>query len=123
MKIRNPFRDKTREKLLEKQPLPQGMTEFEEWSDRIIAGSLLKADPDSMKFALASMIMHLGPTEAFKDDLYFIHSLRKSAANQIAQARLTQIKLAAQSRLAAEQANEVKSSQEGSSAIKVLPNA
>jgi hypothetical protein len=80
--------------LLDRRPLPMGATEFEEWSDRIIQGSLLIADATSLKFALANMIMHLGPTESHKEDAFFIHQLRKSAANQVAHAKIEEYKAA-----------------------------
>lgn len=78
----------------EPRPLPMGRTEFGEWSYRIISGALLpmgeNEDPlvflESQKFALANMLMHLGPTESHKPDAYFIHSLRKFAVNQVADA-------------------------------------
>jgi hypothetical protein len=77
----------------EPRPLPMGLTEFHEWSDRIIGGALLPCEPDkleifieSQKFALANMLMHLGPTESHKPDAFFIHSLRKFAVNQVADA-------------------------------------
>jgi hypothetical protein len=89
------------DQLLERRPLPMGMTEFEEWSDRIISGALCQAEHDSQKFALAEMIMHLGPTEDFKEDAYFIHYLRKSACNQIAHAKLMEIKNASIAKAAA----------------------
>ncbi len=77
--------------MLEPRPLPLGRTEFEEWSDRIIAGACLKSAEEtqeafvkSQKYALANMIMHLGPTESHKPDAHFIHMLRKVASNQVA---------------------------------------
>jgi hypothetical protein len=79
----------------EKRELPTGMTAFEEWSDRIISGTLLPADPQSQKFALATMLMHLSPTTDHECDAYFIKALRKSAVNQIAHAKMTEIKDAA----------------------------
>jgi hypothetical protein len=48
--------------MLEPRPLPMGRQEFEDWSDRIISGTLCKATIESQKFALAEMLMHLGPT-------------------------------------------------------------
>src|SRR6185312_2319412 len=73
------------QQLLEPRPLPLGRQEFQDWSDRLISGAMLpidsEADPeifkDSQRFALADMIMHLGPTESHKPDSFFIHSLRK----------------------------------------------
>lgn len=64
--------------------LPVGMSEFEAWSNRIILQSGQFADPDSMKFALASQIMHLAPQRSLVPDQYFIRSMRKAAANQVA---------------------------------------
>lgn len=90
----------------EKRPLPVGMTEFEEWSDRIISGTLLPAEPESQKFALATMLMHLSPTIDHECDGYFIKSLRKSAVNQIAHAKMTEIRDIAKARLAKEEAEK-----------------
>lgn len=73
--------------LNERRPLPVGMTEFNEWADRIISGALIDVERDSQLYALATMIMQLGPHESHKEDAYFIHGLRKSAANQIADAK------------------------------------
>lgn len=73
----------------EKRPLPLGMTEFEEWSDRIISGTLLPDNAqlrESQKYALANMLLHLSPTQDHETDGYFIKSLRKYAVNQIADA-------------------------------------
>jgi len=78
--------------LLERKPLPIGRTQFEEWSDRIIRGAMVEAESDSLKFALASMIMTMAPTEAFREDAYFILQLRKSAANQTAHAMMVELK-------------------------------
>lgn len=86
----------------EPRPLPLGRKEFGEWAHRIIGGACLPVvegeDPiafiESQKFALATMIMHLGPTESHKPDAYFIHSLRKSASNQVAHTLLQEMKLA-----------------------------
>ena len=92
-----------RDQLLESRPLPLGKTEFEEWSNRIISGTLLEADPESQKFALANMLMHLGPTEDHKPDAFFIHSLRKAAVNQVADTVRREIHECAKARLAAEE--------------------
>lgn len=64
--------------------LPVGVQAFHKWSDRIISIGGKFADTDSLKFALASMILHLGAQSDKKSDLYFIRSLRKTAANQVA---------------------------------------
>lgn len=73
-------------KLLSHVPrrLPVGLPEFYTWSDRIIALSGKFADPDSMRFALASQIMHLGAQKSKVPDAYFVASMEKAAANQVA---------------------------------------
>lgn len=92
----------------EKRPLPTGMQEFEDWSDRIISGTLLQATPEVQKFALASMLMHLGPTVDHECDGYFIKSLRKVAVNEIAHAKMNAIKTAHVERQKDQEANEDK---------------
>jgi hypothetical protein len=99
-KQKAPTIDQIGKQLLEKRPLPQGANEFEEWSDRIISGALITADTMSLKYALANMIMHLGPTESHKEDAFFIHNLRKSAANQVAHAKIEEYKAAYNERVA-----------------------
>lgn len=64
--------------------LPVGMSEFQNWSSRIISLSGQFADDDSMRFALASQVMHLGAQKSSVPDQYFIRSMRKAAANQVA---------------------------------------
>ena len=74
-----------RGELMERRQLPMGVTEFHQWADRIIEGAFIPgATERSLKFALANMITHLGHTDSFKEDAYFIHVLRKTAANQVA---------------------------------------
>jgi hypothetical protein len=81
-----------------------GVTEFHEWSDRIMSGTLIPgATPESIKFALADMLLHLGPTESHKEDAFFIHSLRKFAVNQVADEMRKKIRDDAKARLAKEQ--------------------
>ena len=92
----------------EPRPLPMGMAEFETWAARIISGALVSADVESQKFVLANLILHLGPTEDFKEDAFFIHSLRKIAANQIADAKREEIRNKTKARLAAEEASAKK---------------
>lgn len=101
MKITNLFKSKKQkliEEMLEKQPLPLGVTEFHSWSDRIISKSMISADIESQKFALAMMITHLPATEDHKEDAHFIKTLRKVASNQVAQAMASEIKSLQQER-------------------------
>lgn len=90
----------------EPRPLPMGVAEFHAWSDRIISGALVpnKGGEDSLKFALAEMIMHLKPTESHCADAHFIHTLRKGAANQVAWAMMEEIRNRRKAALAAEEA-------------------
>ena len=86
----------------EVRPLPIGRDQFMEWSDRIISGALVDADHDSQRFALASMILQLGPNDAFKADKHFVSQMRKVAANQTAHTMAQEFKAAAQARFEAE---------------------
>lgn len=123
-----------RDQMLEPRPLPMGRKEFEEWSDRIISGALVPGpngkvyqmaglsawDPDSeyskhidsQKFTLASMIMHLGPTESHKPDAFFIHSLRKAAVNEVAHAIGLELQSKSKARAAREKEAEEKKGKE-----------
>lgn len=70
--------------LHEVRPLPMGVSEFEDWAERIISGAMVEADKDSQKFALCNMLMQMGHTEHMKADIHFISQLRKVAVNQVA---------------------------------------
>lgn len=74
-------------------PLPVGRAEFNTWADRLIEKAGRFADERSMKYALASQIIHLPHDIAFKNDAYFVNSLRKAAANQVASAIFQEIKM------------------------------
>lgn len=92
-----------KDQLNEKRELPLGVAAFHEWSDRIISGACIPgATPESIKFALADQLMHLGPTVDFETDLYFIKCLRKFAINQVADAMRKDIRDRAKERLANE---------------------
>lgn len=95
--------------LQERRPLPLGVKDFHEWSDRIISGACLNGvTPRSQKFALAEMILHLGPTESHKEDAFFIHSLRKSAVNQVADEMRRRIRDDAKAELAKQEETQKK---------------
>jgi SNF2 family DNA or RNA helicase len=72
-------------------PLPVGVKEFESWSSSIIQAYGLP-DNDSVRFALATQIMHLGPTEANKPRRYFGLCLLKGAATQVAYGVMGELK-------------------------------
>lgn len=104
----NPFKKiaikKAIEDLNERKPLPMGRMEFEKWSDRIIKiAQIPGATEESQKFTLANLLLHLGPTESHKEDNFFVHSLRKFAVNQVADAIRVEIRDAVKARLAEEE--------------------
>lgn len=71
--------------------LPNGMSEFDTWANDII--DLYNfPNNDSIRFALASMIMHSGPTDAYKSKFYFSLMIKSSMAKQIAGAQFQEIK-------------------------------
>jgi hypothetical protein len=86
--------------------LPVGMTEFNEFADSIIELSGKYADTDSMRFAIASMIIHLGPQKSAVAKNHFVRSLRKSAANQVASQVFQDIKTKQQEAVEAALAEE-----------------
>jgi hypothetical protein len=81
---------------------PIGMREFEIWSESIIDTYQLPVDVRSTKFALATMLLRLGPTEAYKSKRFFFLSLRKAAAAQIGAAVMENIKNQQKAQQAAE---------------------
>ena len=92
--------------LKEETPLPVGMTEFQAWSDSIIALSGEYADIDSMKYALATMVMHADAKHGALPREYFVSRLRKVAANQVASQVFQDIKQKQADAAAAKQATE-----------------
>ncbi len=64
--------------------LPVGATEFDKWSDSIIELSGPYADRDSMKYAIATALIHASANVGALPKNYFVVRLRKSAANQVA---------------------------------------
>jgi len=99
--------DVIKSQMNEPRPLPMGRKDFDEWSERIISGSLVPgATMESQKFALASMLTHLGPTESHKPDAYYIHALRVGAIKQVAIDVLTEMKNAQKAKLEAEKPKE-----------------
>jgi hypothetical protein len=63
--------------------LPQGMAEFETWAKSII-DIYEMPDNDSIRFALATAIMHLPATASHRPRAYFGAILIKGAASQVA---------------------------------------
>lgn len=85
--------------------LPTGADAFDAWANSIISSYPMPTpNSDSIKFVLATAIMHLGPTAAYKSKFYFVLLLNASAAKQVAGAKFQEIKLADQKRIADEAA-------------------
>ena len=67
--------------------LPVGMKEFDAWAQSIrdLVGPGFEQVPfDDFKFVLANTIMHLGPQRSRVAKNYFVQTLRKGGANQVA---------------------------------------
>jgi hypothetical protein len=73
--------------------LPVGMSEFDAWADSIIdTYTLATKNKDSIKFTLATSVMHLKEKDAFIPKHHFYLILEAAAAKQIAGATFMQIK-------------------------------
>lgn len=91
--------------------LPVGMTEFDQWSDSFSdIFDMPTSNKESIKFTLASIIMHLGAQDAYKSKFYFYLTMKAGAAKQVAGSYFYEIKQ--QQKLAAEEA--AKKAQEAS---------
>ena len=64
-------------------PIPTLPGPMVAWVDDIIELAGFPVN-NSMRQAVLTMIMHLGPTVSFKSRAYFVLSLRKAASNQTA---------------------------------------
>lgn len=64
--------------------VPQGLAEFEAWMASIIEIYTPPGNDRSIRFVLSSLLMRLGPSEAYKSKLYFANSLKRAAASQVA---------------------------------------
>jgi hypothetical protein len=71
--------------------VPQGMQEFEDWSSSIIKIYGFP-DNDSVRFALATMIMHSGPSAAYVSKRHYAIMIKAGAAKQVASQAFTEIK-------------------------------
>ena len=73
--------------------LPVGMTEFNSWVSDVIKLTGPMAAEDSMKYAVCSNIIHLPHTKAYVPKQFFVRTLRKAAANQVASQIFQDIKI------------------------------
>jgi len=73
--------------------LPQGATAFEAWITEFEEiYDLPTKDQDSIRFAVAAMIINLGTTTAYKSKFYFYLSICSGVAKQVAGAVFHEIK-------------------------------
>lgn len=89
------------------ESLPVGLTEFEAFTDDVIELAGPYADRDSMQWVISSAIQHSSKAKLSKQ--YFVQTLRKSAANQVAGQVFMNIKIkqqAAEAKKAAELAQQ-----------------
>lgn len=89
--------------------LPKGVTEFHVWADDIIdlAGA---PNNDSVKFMLASSIPHTGPQDARKPKMFYILTLQKAMANQVAYGVIQELKAQQEAKIKAEAENTAEKS-------------
>ena len=74
--------------------LPQGVSEFHIWADEFIElYDLPTKDVDSIKFVLATVIMHLGEQTAYKPLFYFYLTICAGASKQVASNIFCEIKI------------------------------
>lgn len=73
--------------------LPTGLTEFDAWVESFIETyDLPTKDTDTVKFVIASIIMHLGPQDSYKSKFYFYLTMVSGASKQVAGSVFSQIK-------------------------------
>ena len=72
--------------------LPVGMTQYEAWLDSIVELTGPIADELSLKWVISNEIMRLAPGRDRVPKAFFVKSLRKYAANQIAAVKVLELK-------------------------------
>lgn len=72
--------------------LPVGIAEFDKWATEVIELAQFPVN-DSMKFTVATMVLHAKSTAAYSSKEYFVTSLIKAAANQVAAQMIQDLKL------------------------------
>ena len=82
--------------------VPQGVEEHTAWATSIIEDYGFPEN-DSVRFALATMVMHLGPTAAYRSKFYFALLVKAGAAKQVASQVFHDIKARQQDELRKQQ--------------------
>lgn len=82
--------------------LPNGLAAFNAWAEDIAdTYTLPTSDLDSVKFTLATIIMHLDQNASHRPKYYFVKILKASASKQVAHAAFSAIKEAQQAKVTA----------------------
>lgn len=93
-----------KKKPFELHPLPMNIPEFEAWSARVIKKAQLPTSHvESLRFALAGMILHSDPHQFFRPDEYYIDLLRKAASDQVATQVISDMQAARRARIEAQE--------------------
>lgn len=87
--------------------LPVGRTAFSKWVDDIVELSGPLADRDSMEFVLSSAIQHASSNRGYVPKNYFVNTLIKAAANQVAAQVFQDIKIKQQKAVEDQKAAEL----------------
>lgn len=103
-------KSQTLEELNEPRPLPMGRTEFENWSDRIIAAAMVPGvTKESQKAVLGERLLHVPPDKSFIADSHFVQTLRRVAVNQVGHAMFEEYRAIEKERIKREEKlNETK---------------
>jgi hypothetical protein len=83
--------------------IPVGVKEFDVWASDIIS-TYSFPDNDSVRWALAVKVLHMGETEAYKAKRYFYLAMHKAMANQVVSQVIQDLKTKQANELAAAQA-------------------
>ncbi len=89
-------------------PLPKGHAEFKAFLEDLYTTYDIPPE-DAYKQAVATMIMHLGPTVHRKSRRFFYKSIRKAQANQVAYEMIKQAQEAKREATLTETSSEVES--------------
>lgn len=82
--------------------MPQGVSAHKDWANSIISIYGFP-DNDSVRFALASMVLHDGPMAAYRSKFRYALMVKAGAAKQVASHQFTEIKLKQQAEATASQ--------------------
>jgi hypothetical protein len=98
--------------------VPTGMHEFDVWANDIVSTYAMPTESyNSLKFTLATIIMHLGPSDAYKSKFWFALMINAAAAKQIAGAKFQEVKQEQQRRADEERRKQLEATDQGLSIV------